>query len=104
MSTHPFCKRISNGSNSLSFVFSLGVIKPIKIIHDFIDDPFKVEDFNVTKENGFTEIQANFTELEMTGLRDLKVHKVKLDLGELKINIEMSIPLVRIVGIYSIDG
>ena len=80
------------------------ILRPIKIIHDFIDDPFKVEDFNITKENGFTEIMANFTKLQLTGLRNLKVHKVKLDLGEMKINIEMSIPLVRMIGDYSIDG
>ena len=76
----------------------------MRIIHDFIDDPFKVEDFNITKENGFTDFVANFTNLELTGLRNLKVHKVKLDLGETKINIHMSIPLVRMQGLYSIDG
>jgi len=81
-----------------------GTIKPLKIIHEFIDDPFKVEDFNITKENGFTEIVANFTDLEMYGLRDLKVNKLRLDLGEMKINIEMSIPLVRMIGQYSMDG
>ena len=63
-----------------------------------------MEDFNITKENGFTDFVANFTSLELTGLRNLKVHKVKLDLGETKINIEMSIPLVRMQGLYSIDG
>lgn len=81
-----------------------GVVRPVRIIHDFIDDPFKVENFNITKENGFTDFVANFTNLELTGLRNLKVHKVKLDLGETKINIEMSIPLVRMTGLYSIDG
>lgn len=58
----------------------------------------------MTKDNGFTNFVANFTNLELFGLRNLKVHKIKLDLGEMKINIEMSIPLVRMIGNYSIDG
>lgn len=76
-----------------------GVLDPSNVVHDYVTDPFPVEDFTIKKP-----VAGSFKNIELTGLRDLKIEEMKLNLGLMKMKVDMVIPLVRIEGLYALNG
>lgn len=74
------------------------------LLSENVEDPVPLEPFNVSSNNFFTDISGQFTELQLHGLKDFQVDRLAINLSEMNLSAEFSVPMLSIVGDYFLDG
>ncbi|KAF8777596.1 hypothetical protein HNY73_014438 [Argiope bruennichi] len=74
------------------------------LLSENINDPVPLEDFNVSSSGFISEINGRFSELHLHGLKGFVVDKLAINLAEMNLSAEMSVPMLSIVGEYFLQG
>ncbi|KAG8188797.1 hypothetical protein JTE90_009189 [Oedothorax gibbosus] len=74
------------------------------LLSENVKDPVPLEPFNVSSSNFFTTLSGEFTELQLHGLKSFQVDRLAINLSEMNLSAEFSVPMLSIVGDYFLDG
>jgi hypothetical protein len=81
-----------------------GNLNPAFVVNEFLSDPFAVKDFNISDSEGLTSLEAKLRNMTIHGLKELEIREMEFNLGLMELKVVMDLPLVRLLGIYDING
>lgn len=74
------------------------------LLSENVDDPVPLESFNISSNGFISDIFGRFTELHLHGLKGFVVDRLAINLAEMNLSAEMSVPMLSIVGDYFLQG
>ncbi|GFV88572.1 uncharacterized protein TNCV_1243821 [Trichonephila clavipes] len=74
------------------------------LLSENVNDPVPLESFNISSSGFISDIFGRFTELHLHGLKAFAVDRLAINLAEMNLSAEMSVPMLSIVGDYFLQG
>ncbi|GIX74158.1 uncharacterized protein CEXT_557051 [Caerostris extrusa] len=74
------------------------------LLSENVNDPVPLEDFNISSSGFISDIFGRFTDLHLHGLKGFVVDRLAVNLAEMNLSAEMSVPMLSIVGNYFLQG
>lgn len=81
-----------------------GNVNPSLLLKELIQDPIPVPDFNISSSDGLTDFDGRFKEMTVSGLRNLLVRSIHVNLGLANANVTLEAPALRMEGQYGLEG